>query len=132
MDRAISFHNQFQSIITMSYYNNNNCLSNYRRRTNLFLDQHFKNFHACINNEVFKRRYRTKYLLKARAYFCRCMLSSTSEVTSFFFAKLLGLIAQQSPSKKSHNFLANLKKILKHSLNGRIFFFSFRNSMAKC
>ena len=41
---------------------------------------------------------------------------------SFFLTKFLQAIAESSSSKKRHIFLANLKRILKHSLSVREIF----------
>ena len=61
------------------------------------------------------------------------MLSLAKSVTSFFLANLLSAIAESSSSKKGHIFLANLKRILKHSLSVREIFLvqKFNGEMLK-
>ena len=64
-----------------------------------------------------------------------CIRNSESSVTSFSLAKLLGSIARYSITrvKKRHIFLANIAKILKHSLSVQESFFGskFNGKMLK-
>ena len=76
-----------------------------------------KIFSFALITRMSKRRYRTKYLLKAKGHFCTCISSSGSSVTSFALAKLLGSIARYNSSKKKRYIF--LAKILEHSLSVR-------------
>ena len=51
--------------------------------------------------KIFKTRYQTKYSLMVRGYFCSCIRSCESLVTSFSLAKLLGSIVTYNSSKNT-------------------------------
>ena len=75
------------------------------------LRPHDRNFLACINNEnFFKSRYRTKYSLRVRGYFCSCICSSESWITPFSLAKFLGSIARYNWSEKTSHFSRQLNE----------------------
>ena len=98
------------------------------------LGQHDRNFLVRFNQRVFfKRRYRTKYSLNVRGHLCTSMQSLAKSVRHSFSQTCFERLRKAVRVKKRHIFLANLKRILKHSLCVREIFLvqKFNGEMLK-